>query len=446
MRSLGVAFAVLGCVATLGAAPQLDQANEIVSSVGGRTVYAGNSPGQSFTAGLDGLLTQVDVMLRRDAGDIGSLALEVWPMVAGAPAGQSPLYSAPIDPADVPTGSFGYVPVDVSAGGIGVNYGDELTIAVSGSADLSGDNAAWNRGNFDYPAGRRWDRFGAWETDGDTFDYGFRTYVDPDVIPAGLVVLPTGDYNADARVDLRDYTVWRDSAGQTGPGLAADGNRDGVVNDADYAEWTTAFGLGPDEAIADGGFESGGLAAWDVIVDPNTNLQPGFPRVEAFDVTGDGVPSDAMRVRLGRFDTGEPGGLVTLRQRLLLEEGDYAFAADFATQSLDDFSNSGSGNYLLELDGQVIDQAVLNGTFIEAGGVLRGSLAATVPGVTAGYHTVSITVARGATRFADIYHLVDNLRMTRLGSAAAVPEPGCLTLLLAGVGPLVGHRRRRRDV
>ena len=148
---------------------------------------------------------------------------------------------------------------------------------------------------------------------------------------------------------------------------------------------------------------------------------------------------------LGRFDTSEPGGLVTLRQRLRLEEGDYACAADFATQSLDDFSNSGSGNYLLELDGRVIDQAVLNGTFIEGGGVLRGSLAATVPGVTAGYHTVSISVARGATRFADIYHLVDNLRMTRLGSTAAVPEPGCLTLLLTGVGPLVGHRRRRRD-
>ena len=39
---------------------------------------------------------------------------------------------------------------------------------------------------------------------------------------AGLL----GDYNGDGRVDAADYTVWRDSEGATGSGLAADGNGD----------------------------------------------------------------------------------------------------------------------------------------------------------------------------------------------------------------------------
>jgi hypothetical protein len=51
-----------------------------------------------------------------------------------------------------------------------------------------------------------------------------------------------GDYNNDGVVDIADYTVWRDSLGQTAAGLAADGNRAGVVDAADLAIWQTHFG------------------------------------------------------------------------------------------------------------------------------------------------------------------------------------------------------------
>jgi dockerin type I repeat protein len=51
-----------------------------------------------------------------------------------------------------------------------------------------------------------------------------------------------GDYNEDGVVNIADYTVWRDSLGQTGTGLAADGNRNGIVDDADFAIWETHFG------------------------------------------------------------------------------------------------------------------------------------------------------------------------------------------------------------
>lgn len=53
---------------------------------------------------------------------------------------------------------------------------------------------------------------------------------------------PDGDYNANGAVDAADYTIWRDTVGQSGAGLAADGNHDGTVNSADYIVWKSNFG------------------------------------------------------------------------------------------------------------------------------------------------------------------------------------------------------------
>ncbi len=51
-----------------------------------------------------------------------------------------------------------------------------------------------------------------------------------------------GDYNYNGVVDAADYTVWRDSLGQTGTLLAADGDRDGEVTESDYTYWKVRFG------------------------------------------------------------------------------------------------------------------------------------------------------------------------------------------------------------
>jgi hypothetical protein len=54
---------------------------------------------------------------------------------------------------------------------------------------------------------------------------------------------PTGDYNGDGVVDAADYTVWRDTLGQSVPnGTGADGNADGTINAADYTFWLNHFG------------------------------------------------------------------------------------------------------------------------------------------------------------------------------------------------------------
>jgi hypothetical protein len=57
-----------------------------------------------------------------------------------------------------------------------------------------------------------------------------------------------GDYDGNGTVDASDYTVWRDSLGAVGAGLAADGTGpegmpDGMVDQLDYALWKTNFGM-----------------------------------------------------------------------------------------------------------------------------------------------------------------------------------------------------------
>jgi hypothetical protein len=68
----------------------------------------------------------------------------------------------------------------------------------------------------------------------------WRVIYDSDAVSM-VVVLP-GDYNFDGIVDAADYTVWRNTLGQSGPGLAADGDGDNEITVADYGIWKTSYG------------------------------------------------------------------------------------------------------------------------------------------------------------------------------------------------------------
>jgi hypothetical protein len=65
-----------------------------------------------------------------------------------------------------------------------------------------------------------------------------------DDISAAIVRAPVllGDYNANGIVDAADYTVWRNSLGTTGIGLAADGDGDSMITQLDYDIWKANFG------------------------------------------------------------------------------------------------------------------------------------------------------------------------------------------------------------
>jgi serpin B len=59
--------------------------------------------------------------------------------------------------------------------------------------------------------------------------------VNPTVAPA------SGDYDRNGAVDDMDYAAWRSTVGQTGAGLPADGNANGAVDAADYVIWRKNF-------------------------------------------------------------------------------------------------------------------------------------------------------------------------------------------------------------
>ena len=57
-----------------------------------------------------------------------------------------------------------------------------------------------------------------------------------DDISAAIITAPVlpGDYNHNGIVDAADYVVWRDTLGQSGTGLAADGNGNHQIDSGDY--------------------------------------------------------------------------------------------------------------------------------------------------------------------------------------------------------------------
>ncbi|QDU90537.1 hypothetical protein Pla175_39430 [Pirellulimonas nuda] len=63
-------------------------------------------------------------------------------------------------------------------------------------------------------------------------------------VEAAIGPFPTavpGDFNGDGGLDAADYTLWRDTFGQTGPNLPADANGDLRVDSADLALWRRGF-------------------------------------------------------------------------------------------------------------------------------------------------------------------------------------------------------------
>ena len=62
------------------------------------------------------------------------------------------------------------------------------------------------------------------------------------LVALAVMAGPSGDYNGDGVVDAADYTVWRDTLGQTGTGLAADGNHNNVIDSGDYDVWKSNYG------------------------------------------------------------------------------------------------------------------------------------------------------------------------------------------------------------
>jgi hypothetical protein len=114
------------------------------------------------------------------------------------------------------------------AGGVTPDY-----IIPANFFNKAGDTLNWASG-FDIKT------FGAVPTDG----------IHSLLIPSGTSAISTptsfvgtGDYNHNKVVDAADYTVWRDTLGQSvTAGSGADGYTDGTIDSFDFSFWVSKFG------------------------------------------------------------------------------------------------------------------------------------------------------------------------------------------------------------
>lgn len=245
-----------------------------------------------------------------------------------------------------------------------------------------------------------------------------------------------GDFNNDGAVnqqDLNDPTQgW-----QARYGNDLSGN--------DFLQWQRNYEAEPIEVIVNGDFETGALAPWQPVVTPNGNVTSGFPRVELFDVNGDGQLSQAMRIRVGKVDfgiSGPAGG--GIEQTFDVDiSGDYRLNADIAVTNTDFTGNTGPGRFEMYFDGVLVDVVDLNGTLISPDEVIRDSLTFGPISLPPGSYTVSILIKRNATNSREIYQYVDNVRLELDGGALqAVPEPTSCALLVGNLVALTTVRRR----
>jgi hypothetical protein len=156
---------------------------------GGYTFNLNNPQAQSFTVGITGLLTQVDIRAYNFFGGAnGPLNLRVHTFNPGAPPTLgSLLATASLPPSSVPSTS-GFVSFDLTAAPPSVTSGQQLALVISTTGTTS---YLWEgRVPGGYSSGQGYVVSGnnLFNTgSGANWDFGFRTYVVPE--PAGLTII-----------------------------------------------------------------------------------------------------------------------------------------------------------------------------------------------------------------------------------------------------------------
>ena len=163
------------------AIPVLDQSYDATTG-GGLIISTSQQGAQTFTVGITGLLTRVDVEVENFFNATLPLLLDVRPTIGGVPqeADAPVLANASVAAAAVPNAfafvTFTFAPVPVTAG-------DVLAIVLMATAGETGDYAWQDDFIGTYPGGIEYSRtVGTWAGQ-QQHDFGFRTFVEPAAIP-----------------------------------------------------------------------------------------------------------------------------------------------------------------------------------------------------------------------------------------------------------------------
>jgi hypothetical protein len=235
-----VTVAIASCAAlvpALRADEVLDQQNDVSAAIADSASSA-QEIAQTFTVGVNGTLSRIEVLLARFSFTADNAILTVYSSAGGVP--DASLGSAMVSAGAVSTTAPTFVSFDLSALAVAVSVEDVLAFSIhsAGSPFLLpfSDSST-------YAGGSPWRRTlsvppGPWQAIAPPRDYGFRVYVD---VPSGGGGQP-GDYNGDEMVDAADYTVWRNHLGE-GDETALNDNGNGMngVDPDDYDWWKTHY-------------------------------------------------------------------------------------------------------------------------------------------------------------------------------------------------------------
>jgi hypothetical protein len=159
--------------------------NDVGGGATQRDLRSSNFWAQSFTVTSEGLLSQVDVQLGKEAGTTGDVTFELRPLVGGSPttSDRSRLFVSTININDVPVINSPadpppFVSVDVSDAGIHAKPGDEYAVSMRRGGGFP--SAEWRSRSNTYAGGTAFFRSSlASNWIPQTDDLGFRTWVDP---------------------------------------------------------------------------------------------------------------------------------------------------------------------------------------------------------------------------------------------------------------------------
>ena len=170
LMGLGIVLLAMGLpVSTASAEPVLDQDQSV------RTGGACCGVAQSFTVGISGKLSSIEVSAKQAAAGTADLVLTV---IDGLPGVGAVLATSAVPRSAVPTsGGFGFVAFDLTSADISVSVGDVLSFIIGvGSqynAGITGDV---------YAGGTEFSFSGGWFPI--NADVAFRTFVEVELAPA----------------------------------------------------------------------------------------------------------------------------------------------------------------------------------------------------------------------------------------------------------------------
>lgn len=116
---------------------------------GGYLAHLGIDIGETFTVENAGTLQSVSFVAGATTDFAGPLVMDIRPVSGGFPdaLASTALFSITLPAAQIPSGVFGTVTVDVSSAGIGVTPGEMLAITLSSNAAVGGARWAMTDGD-----------------------------------------------------------------------------------------------------------------------------------------------------------------------------------------------------------------------------------------------------------------------------------------------------------